>query len=126
MKSLETPSCLWCARRYEAVGHVLHCLGVCEFSDFFAAHFQDFFAAALVDPRVTDTLTNCFKHTGREQERNAAPYKHTALAIAALRYLTQHELDSLEDASSLRARISIQVAGIVFDWMQGVDSVRAA
>jgi hypothetical protein len=44
-----------CVRRYEAVGHVLHCLGVCEIFDFFTAHFQDFFAAALVDPHVTDT-----------------------------------------------------------------------
>jgi hypothetical protein len=103
---------------------VLHCLGVCEFSDFFAAHFQDFFAAALIDPRVIDTLTHCFKHTGPDQGRAAAPYKHIALAIAALRYLTDHELDALEDASSPRARTSMQVAGVVFDWMNSVDSVR--
>ena len=113
------------ACRYEAVAHVLHCLGTCEFADVFAARFAAFFAAACADGHVVDTLSHCFKHAGREQQRGSAPKKHAALAAAALRYLTESELAALDDPDAPRTKTALRVSAVVFDWMHDVDDVRA-
>lgn len=106
------------------MAHVLHCLGTCEFADLFAAKFPAFFAAALADSHVVDTLVHCFKHTGREQQRGSAPKKHVALAAAALRHITERELEGLADPDAPRTRTALRVSSVVFDWMHDVEDVR--
>jgi hypothetical protein len=100
---------------------VLHCLGSCDFADFFAAHAHTFFDAVVADPYVKDTVAHCFKHLGRDHLRKTARERHTALADAILRHITERELGALEHTGSERARAALGLSEIVFEQLQNTD-----
>jgi hypothetical protein len=100
---------------------VLHCLGSCDFADLFATHFHVLFQAIVDDPHIKETITHCFKHSGRDQLRISARKRHTALADAILRHVTDHELHCLEDVSSHRAKVTLELTEIVFERLQNLE-----
>lgn len=100
---------------------MLHCLGSCDFADLFATHFPACFEAIVADAHIKDTITHCFKHTGRDQLRASAHKRHVALADAILRHVAESEMETLQDSDSARTKVTLELTEIVFERLRNTD-----
>ena len=101
---------------------MLHCLGSCDFADFFSANFPAIFDAIVADGHVKETILQCFKHSGRDHLRATARERHAALANAVLQHITANELPHLEHESSERANVALALSETVFEQLQNTET----